>query len=169
MSIVLDGTNSQISGVPGLVLQVVQAVKTDTFSTTSTSYVDITGLSVSITPSSASNKILVMYTATVGTLTGQYSTGFQLVRGSTAIYLGDAASTRTRASSWGFSESSAYWLSSLNGTFLDSPATTSATTYKLQMITGYGQTAYLGRNQNDTDAAGYARTPASITVMEIAA
>ena len=50
------------SGVGGKVLQVKQTVKTDTFSSTTTgSDVDITGLSVSITPSSASNKILVSY------------------------------------------------------------------------------------------------------------
>ena len=167
---------SLASGVPsaaklpaGSVLQVVSTTKTDTFSTTSSSFTDITGLSVSITPTSATSKILVTYTGTVGTLTGQYSVGFQLVRGSTAIYLGDASSARTRASSWGFSESSVYWQTSFNGIFLDSPETTSATTYKLQMISPYGVTSYLGRNQNDSDATGYSRVPATITVMEIAA
>ena len=152
----------------GTVLQVVSNTKTDTFSTTSASFTDITGLFVTITPISATSNILVMYTTTVGTLTGQYSVGLQLVRGATAIYLGTAASARTRASSWGFSESSAYWLASLNGIFLDSPATTSATTYKLQMISPYGVTSYLGQNQNDNDSTGYSRVPATITVMEIA-
>jgi hypothetical protein len=185
MALVLDGNgsmtvgNGDITGIntgalpstfigAGAVLQVVSATKTDTFSTTSTSFTDITGLSVSITPTSSTSKIFVMYSATVGTLTGQYSVGLQLVRGSTAIYLGDASSARTRASSWGFSEASAYWLAPLNGIFLDSPATTSATTYKLQMISPYGVTSYLSRNQNDSDATGYSRVPATITVMEIA-
>jgi hypothetical protein len=54
------------SGVGGKVLQVVQTVKSDTFSSSSATFVDITGLSASITPSSASNKILVMVSLNIG-------------------------------------------------------------------------------------------------------
>jgi hypothetical protein len=172
-------SNSLATGVPsranlpaGSVLQVVQTVKSDTFTTTSSSYIDITGLSVTITPTSASNKILVIYNTTVGAQSGQYSVGLQLVRNSTAIYLGDTAGSRTRSSSWAWSESSQYAMIPTNGTFLDSPATTSATTYKLQMINPYGSggaVTYLNRNQVDGDNAVAGRTPSSITVMEIAA
>jgi hypothetical protein len=155
----------------GTVLQVVQTVKSDTFTSTSASYIDITGLSVTITPTSASSKILVIYNTTVGAQSGQYSVGLQLVRNSTAIYLGDAAGSRTRSSSWAWSEGSQYAMIPTNGTFLDSPATTSATTYKLQMYNPYGPgvTTYLNRNQVDGDNAVSGRTASSITVMEIAA
>jgi hypothetical protein len=59
-----NNTLSAITTLPaaiatGKVLQVVQTTKTDTFTTTSTSFTDVTGLSVSITPSSASSKILI--------------------------------------------------------------------------------------------------------------
>ena len=54
------------TGVGGKVLQVVQVVKSDTFSSSSATLVDITGLSASITPSSSSNKILVMVSLSIG-------------------------------------------------------------------------------------------------------
>ena len=126
---------SLASGVPssaklpsGSVLQVVQTVKSDTFSTSSTSYTDITGLSVSITPTSSSNKILVMYSVTAAAKNNTYAGGIQLFRDSTAIYRGDANGSRTRASSYWWSDANSYTMWPLNGTFLDSPTTTSATT-----------------------------------------
>lgn len=179
MPTIIDGTNGidniaagaiQKSDLPtGSVLQVVQTVKSDTFTSTSSSYTDVTGLSVTITPTSASSKILVIYNTTIGTITGQYSVGLQLVRNSTAIYLGDAAGSRNRASSWGWSESSQYTMIPTNGTFLDSPATTSATTYKIQMISPYGASIYLNRNEVNGDNSVSGRPASSITVMEIAA
>ena len=54
----IDANNINVTGN---ILQVVSTTKTDTFSTTSTSYVDITGLSVSITPTSTSSKIFIKY------------------------------------------------------------------------------------------------------------
>ena len=156
-----------IKGSGQVPVQVIQTVKTDTFTTTSSSFVDVTGLSVTITPTSASNRILVIYNTTIGAPSGQYSVGLQLVRGSTAIYLGDAAGSRVRSSSWSWSEGSQYSMIPTNGTFLDSPATTSATTYKIQMISPYGVTTYLNRNQIDNDSSTSGRTPSSITVMEI--
>jgi len=155
--------------VPTHQAQVVQTVKTDTFSTSSSSYTDVTGLSVSITPTSATSKILVLYSSTIGAPSGQYSTGLQLVRGSTAIYLGDVRGVRTLASSWMWSESSQYAMSPVNGIFLDSPATTSATTYKLQMISPYSVQVELNRNQIDGNNAVQGSIPSQITVMEIAA
>lgn len=173
MSMIIDGTNgltfnnATTQSSAAKVLQVIQTVKTDTFTTTSSSYTDITGLSVTITPASASNKILVIYNTTIGAPSGQYSVGLQLVRGSTAIYLGDADGSRTRASSWSWSEGSQYSMIPTNGTFLDSPATTSATTYKLQMISPYGVTTYLNRNEINGNNSVQGRPAASITVMEI--
>jgi hypothetical protein len=156
-----------INGNGQVPVQVLQTVKTDTFTTTSSSFTDVTGLSVNITPTSASSKILVLYSTSIGAPSGQYSVGVRLVRDSTAIYLGDVRGSRTRASSWSWSESSQYSLIPVNGIFLDSPATTSATTYKLQMISAYGVTVYLNRNEIDGNNAVQGSIPSQITVMEI--
>ena len=154
--------------------QVLQAVKTDTFSVQGTNTSDVTGLSVTITPSSSSSKILVSYKCSVSIDNGGYSGFILLLRGSTQIYLGDAASNRTRASSFMTSHSAAdfgaYEMFDLSGSFLDSPATTSATTYKIQMRSqNSGRDFYLNRHANDADGVGSPRTASSITVQEVAA
>jgi hypothetical protein len=153
----------------GSVLQVLQTVKSDTFSTSSTSATDITGLSVSITPTSATSKILVMYD--VKTSMENFQMSLFLVRNSTAIYIGDAAGSRIRASTalCGLSDPSEFWRSPVGQTavFLDSPATTSATTYKVQCQVN-AVTGYVNRSGPDQDDVFRARTPSSITVMEIA-
>jgi hypothetical protein len=152
----------------GSVLQVVQTVKSDTFTTTSSSFIDVTGLSVTITPTSASNRILVLYSSSLATISGQYSCSMRLVRDSTGIYIGDTAGSRTRASNMYWSDiGMVYGTAPVNGIFLDSPATTSATTYKLQVLSAYAETVYINRNQNDGDTAVISRVPSSITVMEI--
>jgi hypothetical protein len=151
----------------GSVLQVVTANKTDTFSTSSTSFTDITSLSVSITPSSASSKILIMaYISAQGTPAATV-TQHRLVRGATAIAVGDAASSRTQASA-GLYSSVVDTTQQATIVFLDSPATTSSTTYKCQMRVN-GSTGYVNRTSSDTDNANNARTISTITVMEIAA
>ena len=158
---------TKLSGA-GKVLQVVQTVKTDTFTHSSTTFTDVTGLSVSITPASASNKILVMVDL-------QGSGGHEnshllarLLRDSTVIYAGDTSSNRTSGfytaigSNLASSESG-------SGTFLDSPNTTSATTYKIQIRADSTTAVYINRTYSDTDSGTYLRGASSITVMEIAA
>ena len=167
------GTVLTTAGVPsssmpaGSVLQVVQTVKTDTFSTSSATFADITGMSVSITPSDTSNKILVMYTVNVAENTGQFPM-IKLVRGSTNIASGDVAGSRTTAtsSSWGGGAVNHTNVQTMQ--FLDSPSTTSATTYKLQVISAGSQTFFLNRNLRDNDGAYEPRLISTITVMEIA-
>jgi len=154
----------------GSVLQVVNATKTDTFSTTSASFVDVTGLSATITPRSTSSTILVNFSVNRGASAAIVS-GFQILRGATAICIGDAASLRTRATVGAYPGSadaiSSYITSSM--IYLDSPATTSATTYKLQMKSDASLGAvYVNRNGNDPDTASYMRCASTITVMEIA-
>ena len=154
----------------GNVLQVVQTVKTDTFSTTSTSYTDVTGLSVSITPTNSTSKILVMYDVKGSCENIQIA--FALVRNSTQIYIGDASGNRRRASSvvGGIPDPSESNRFPQQGCaiFLDSPATTSATTYKVQAVVNAG-TGYVNRAGDDQDENYRARVASSITVMEIAA
>ncbi len=153
----------------GSVLQVVSTSKTDTFSlSTGSTYTDITGLSVSITPSSASNKILIMYNVSVGS---NGTSGFaytKLLRGSTSIFVGDTAGSRISASNGGTSISSSV-ISKHSIQFLDSPATTSSTTYKIQAYAQVGTAQiYVNRTYTDTDNSGFTRDASSITVMEIA-
>ena len=80
------------------VLQVNSTTLSSTFTTTSTSFTDITGLSVSITPSATSSKILVYATINGSQDQGINDAALQLVRGSTAISIGDAAATMVQAS-----------------------------------------------------------------------
>ncbi len=162
-------TAAQMNDLRGAfrILQVVSTNKTDTFGTTSTSFVDVTGLTVSITPSSSSSKILVAAFVNLGSLAGTNATYARLLRGSTAIAIGDAAGSRTQASLAVEGAGAA----SLPGTiiFVDSPSTTSSTTYKIQICTNGGGSAYVNRSDNDADAAGRARLASSITVLEISA
>ena len=151
------------------ILQIVQSVKSDTTSTTSTSFSDITGLSVTITPTSATSKFYIIYNTHIGLNSGAYSGGIKLVRNSTDIYLGDAAGSRIRASNWVYSDYYNYEYFQCPGAYLDSPATTSAVTYKLQLASGYsGYTAALNYNISNGDNTYTGRAPSHITVMEIA-
>ena len=153
----------------GKVLQVVSTTKTDTFSSTSTSLVDITGLSVAITPSATSSKVLIMVQCHI--VGSDSNLRLQLVRGSTEIYKGSASGSRGRGSMVGLYDSStgtgAYGAGANHLHFLDSPNTTSATTYKLQG-TVLSNTFYIGRTQYDGDNLNATRVPSTITVMEIA-
>lgn len=150
----------------GSVLQVLQTIKTDVFSTTSTTMVDITGLSVSITPSSSSNQILIMFSGQISSNNNQNSTGIQLSRGGTALFIGDAAGNRVRATSMAYADNVDTQYAA-NFSYLDSPATTSSTTYAIQMRCNTTGTAYLNRSSADANTATDFRTPASIIVMEI--
>ena len=154
----------------GKILQVVQTVKTDTATTTSTNtYVD-TGLSVSITPSSASNKILV--TANLNFSAGdRQNISWRLVRDSTDLYLGDADGSRTRASgAVRVADTQDAEHQNVTSIFLDSPNTTSATTYKVMWCRTYQtSTIYMNRAAEDTNNDDRTRVPSSITVQEVAA
>ena len=141
------------------------------------SFTDISGLSQAITPSSSSSKILVMLDMSFSTFGETGSTGqniaWQIARGSTAIYIGDAASNRTRATASiriiGSESDDARRCGSV---FLDSPNTTSATTYKVQWSKTYLQggsdhAIYLNRSFADTDNDDRVRYASSITLMEV--
>ena len=149
----------------GSVLQTIQSHKSDTFTTTSTSYTDITGLSVAITPISTSSKILVTVKVS-GALWSEGHTYLQIVRGSTAIGNADSAGNRPVCfSSVGMD---AFWKTADHvHQYLDSPNTTNATTYKIQCRGEYG-TLYINRSHRDENATDSdQRTSSVITVQEI--
>lgn len=160
-----------VPGNGGIGTNVVQALKTDVFTTTSTSYVDITDLTLTITPTANTSKVLIIAHAIVTNANQNDSVFIQLVRNSTAIFIGDAAGSRVRASSGLYLGNSLTPGSTYAApiSHIDSPATTSATTYKLQMRSALGNAAILGRQDNDTDNAQRGRFPASLIAIEVAA
>jgi len=163
-----NNTLSAITGLPagvgGKVLQVVTAFKSDSFSTTSGTFTDVTGMSVSITPSSTSSKILIHCRFSTFNDSDSRVNAFNLVRNSTAI--AQPVSSAFQSTVLVISDDPA----NVNANYapiaihhLDSPSTTSAITYKLQMKTNDSSTARVG-NRND----GIMSNSADITVMEIA-
>lgn len=151
----------------GKILQVVSTTKTDAFTTTSTTFTDVTGLSLSITPSSASSKILVIATIDAHGTAGTNSGLTRLMRDATPIAISDSAGSRKQSTSIVTSNADTSDFTSV--TYLDSPATTSATTYKWQVENNVsGQTVYVNRTATDTNSTQYGRAVSSITVMEVA-
>ena len=157
------------AGNAGIGSNVVQTVKTDTFTTTSTSYVDVTGLTATITPSVNTSKVLVVAFAVYSNATDGGATYLSLVRDSTAVLLGDTAGSRV-SSTLGWRASAFHNTSTQNGSivYLDSPTSASPVVYKLQMRVSSG-TGVIGRNGSDTDATSDGRYAASIVLVEVAA
>lgn len=152
----------------GSVLQVVSATKTDTASTGSSTFADITGLSVSITPSSASNKILIIASINLSWDNGVSKGVARLMRDSTAIAVADAAGSRTRTTGATYIQVTNYTPFNISANYLDSPSSTSALTYKWQFsAVDNAGTIYVNRGTTDSDSSSTARTVSSITVMEI--
>jgi hypothetical protein len=154
-----------IRGSGQVPVQIVQTEKTDTFSTSSTSYVDITGLSVTITPSNSLNRILIF--ASINGTGGDNGSAV-LLRNSTQIAIGTASGSRVVGTFADFFQNnSSNSQKTMAKIFLDSPLTTSAVTYKIQYRCG-GSSFNLNSGFGDTDSAFNTRTSSIITVMEIA-
>jgi hypothetical protein len=126
----------------GKVLQVVMGTSTTSTSITSTSFVD-SGLSATITPSATTSKILALIAqyAYISDNTASAGTGYQLVRNSTAVYVVDRGGTYGAAIFAQNAPSVALYIV-VNGNYLDSPATTSAITYKMQAKVASGDNVY---------------------------
>jgi hypothetical protein len=170
------------SGVGGKILQVVQTVKTDVFSTTAAvSSIDVTGLSVSITPTSTSSKILIF--CDVGghvhnSQGGSFQIHRQIASGSFSVLstgLADADGNRLRSNFTGTlytgdgGGSNDITLTA-NCKLLDSPSTTSAVTYKVVMQRNNNNDLYcINRTESDDNSTDEGRTMSQIMVMEIAA
>ncbi len=153
----LDNVTGLPAGVGGKVLQVVNATKTDTFATSSSSFVDIPGLSASITPSSTSNKIFVSLTLYVGDDTQTANVICNIVRDSTQLQ-----ETVARLPQEG---QSVYRMYNLSMTDYDSPASVSSLTYKSQIKTNAG-TGVVNKAANQ---GGFSNTAtATLTLMEVA-
>ena len=168
-----DGIPSGASG--GGIVQVVFVEKTDAESLTSTSTPQlIPGLSATITPTRSDSKILVQVVFHAS-INGSYG-GHHIVlrRGSTNICIGDAAGSRIRGSLalqtstfWDDNSSSSYSMGQASLNFLDSPATTSATTYGLYHADDASNALYVNRARTDSDNLNYIRVASTITLMEV--
>jgi hypothetical protein len=141
--------------------QVVSTLKTDSFSTTSTTFVDVTGVSVTITPSSASSTVLVIVSGVNGSNGVDNFTPINLVRGSTAI--AQSTGNANFAATLNLINQSTGITLPFSIVFLDSPATTSATTYKIQMRSNNNPLAYIGRQATSDN-----RSVTTITAIEFA-
>ena len=158
----------------GKIGQVVQTVKTDTFSTSSSSFTAITGLSVAITPSATSSKILIRTVISYGGDQNLY--GFaKILRGSTDILVGDAgASSQIRATfpmmnTDGDGPGEIYKAHVASSEFLDSPSSTSELTYSVHVSTYVSKNIFINRESNDANAGYNGRYTSSITAMEVLA
>jgi|11_taG_2_1085331.scaffolds.fasta_scaffold18505_2 hypothetical protein len=135
--------------------QVIQTVVSDKIASTSTSFTDITGCSVSITPTATSSKILIQFVGSFGNGGEDIDAFYQILRGSTVLqfpyHIGDGDIQATRGNR------------SCSCTLLDSPSTTSAVTFKAQFKVSSNE-IFLNRN-GANDQCGFT----TITVSEILA
>jgi hypothetical protein len=167
-------TAAQMNALRGAfrVLQVVSTTKTDTFSASvaAGAFAAVTGLTATITPQSATSKILVIASVSAGSAVAADGVSAKITGGNSASYVGTLNGSRTQSAAIGRASTIA---STLNLSYLDSPATTAATTYGVSITfteTGTSPvTVYCNRGGNDTNAAYTMSTASTITVMEISA
>jgi hypothetical protein len=160
-------------GTAGGILQVKSATKTDTQSINNGStYEEVTGLSVTLTPSSASNKVLILVQLSVGLGSSGIASAL-IKRNGTSIGIGDqVGSSRSRVTigmdnGTGFGDG----VMSLHGQFLDAPASTSALTYKVHAsMHGTNNDLYINiaDASSSSDSTNNFVAISTITAMEIA-
>jgi len=138
----------------GTVIQVVNSAYSTQTTTSSSTYAD-TGLTASITPKFTTSKILVFVNMPVLKETNNTSGGFKLVRNSTDLITLDTLAGYTNSTL-------SVGLGSVSTSYLDSPATTSSTAYKIQFKSA-NNNALITVNAN-----GYGAITSTITLMEIA-
>jgi|TARA_A100001391_G_scaffold53011_1_gene32355 hypothetical protein len=140
-------------GSTGKIGQVVQTVSDSKIASTSTSFTDV--LTVDITPTATSSKVLIQFVGSFGCGGDNIDMFYQILRGSSVLqvpyHIGDVVIQGTRTNA------------SYSCTLLDSPSTTSATTYKMQFKTASNE-IFLNRN-GDNDQCGFT----TFTVSEVLA
>ena len=163
-------TAAKISASLGKIGQVLQAVKTDTQEVTAdNTATDISGLSQAITPSATSSKILILYTVNMASDPDDH-VAIRLVRGSTPIFVGsDSDASQNVTAGVRMMSDDQYHITPVAGQFLDSPNTTSETTYK---ITGESNDQFfINRPHTITGTTTVQRpvTSSSLTLIEVLA
>ena len=159
------------SGSSGGIIQIKSATKTDRQLSNSSSYVDVTGMSVTITPTRSDSKIFIMINVHVGGDQASYL-AFRVLRDSTVVTQGTHATGNRTNVSFGGRIDQDYDNYMMSFNFLDSPSTTSATTYKLQVSDAFDSSNRnivingTGDDANDTYTLCGTST---ISVMEVSA
>ena len=167
-------TDGVPTGGGGGIIQVKQTLKTDSFHTTSQSYTDITGMTISITPKFNTSKILLQCNLQFGGGLNLYAP-VRLLRGSThigqsTVYSGGQTNaTFSLNLGDGSGTANHYKIFSTVYQILDSPATTSEVTYKLQVSSWVGRNFYINRSEQDSGAAWTHGASSSMTAMEVSA
>jgi hypothetical protein len=168
---VIGVSSGNIVYSPGSMVQIQSTTKTDTFSAAPNgTWTDITGMTVTITPRRTASRIwLVMSVVGAGSST---TPKVRLLRNiptaNTVIAVGDAAGSRQQATLGSYLMKDGNQNDTYTQNFLDSPSTTSAITYKLQINNDNTQTWFLNRSVNDQDNATGGRYISVITAIEIA-
>ena len=153
----------------GIVLQVVSTTKTDTASaaTGTGTWADISGLSVTLTPQATSSEVKLELAVMFGVVSAD-NTFFRILRGATVIGVGDANGVRERVMLGTRTTSTdAGATGSASGFLVDSPATISPVTYKVQWTTGT-TTGYLNRNSRYGNNTYDATFISSLIASEVA-
>ena len=167
----------EAAGAGGLVLQAVGMTKTDTTSYGTASWADISGMSLAITPTKASSKILLNINCSFGGrdlgMAGKVQVDIE-GGGYNDLLVGDDDGSRTR-STWGLRQPGGgtghgdYSTISKGMSLLYAPSynLTDVITFKLQWNGTSSNTIYLNRMTDNTDDANYVRTCSMMTAMEI--
>ena len=166
----------------GKILQVVNVFKGDGFTTNSTSFTDITGLSISITPSSTSSKIMLscsMGAAGTRINNGDFGNGIRVMRDiggggysndNKLNGAADGSRDRITFKGHGWSYNNDHMPGGVGFTGVDDPNTTSAVTYKVQVVCQSSSYAFfLNRNSTNgnNSSIAQARSMTSLIAMEI--
>jgi len=164
-------SNGSVTGA-GKILQVVQTVKKDVFTTSSSgsSWVEVTGLNVSITPSSTSSKILIDANISYSPGSTTYTVFFSLYDGSTQLtdFIGDAGqSSQTRTTAMERIHANSPGTSRVNA--LISPSSTSAKTYKIYCLNENNGSLSINQMHANSNYQYFGRSISTITAMEVSA
>lgn len=165
-----DSTSDVVTGLKtsGRVLRSFSVAKTSIYSMTSSTWTNIPGLSLTITPLSSTSKFLLMSNVVITNFTGGRGAHIKYAGGNSGNFIGDTSSNRVRSGA-----SSAYgtekFTTSFGMTYLDSPATAGSITYTIQIRIGETGTAAVNLSAVDGDTADYGRPASSFTILEISA
>jgi len=168
--------DDEIAAIPplaGIGSNVVQAVKTDVFTLASDTYTDVPGLTVTITPSSATSKVLLigqiaLSNARVSIASAAFYRGATALTAYTGVITGSTGNG-FHAHAAGNSGNDERLMMHGTGVFLDSPGVTTAVTYTIRIRRWNGGTACVGRANEEPVQASAARLPSSLTAIEVKA
>ena len=154
----------------GKIGQVLSTPLLTTFTTNSATFTGVTGLTVTITPSSATSKVLVVAQIAYGLANSSGYGHFKLSGGNAGTYIGASPGSRIAAVFGGYSTPNMSE-SVMMGTivYLDSPATTSATTYGVDVRTASAGSVFINQSSSDSNDNSKTRGASSITVFEVLA